>query len=297
MKLAYKTLPESMAGGAVSGVGTIHKCEVAETLTNLSNDLELPFDFGDFAVGSAGKREYSGDIDVVVDNAWWDRSISAFRENLEEAFGKENVARHGAMLHLKYPIANFHYRSNDLLPRTGFVQVDFLFGDYKWLKFYHFCDGNSAYKGAHRNLMISAICAEIDVISCEDETTNLSRLHIFNSTPANYLRWKWGQHGFSRVRRQRIRSEHGNWLKKSDDIIIGPFFDPKIIIDALFPEYKDEHALDSLETLMMAVKKNYGLVEQEKVWRKAAMNFLDWSDGKNFNYPAEINKYFPINDK
>lgn len=286
MKLAYKTLPKTLAGSAVPGCTIIRKEEVAPTLTNLSDDLDMPFDFGEFVVGSTGKRDYSGDIDVVVEDKWWGHGVAPFKENLEEAFGKENVARHGDMLHLKYPIVG---RNKE----QAFVQIDFIFGDYKWLQFYHFSDPGSVYKGAHRNLMISAICAEVDVKPVQ--TGILSPLGV---EPSSLIRWKWGSNGFSRVHRFKVKDKHGHWSKKPKDTIIdGPFFDSAKIIEILFPGYNNEHALDSLETIMSAVKKNYGLVEQEKVWRHAAMNFYDWKDGRNFLYPEEISKYLPQDDK
>jgi len=298
MKLNYKTPPKTLAGSALPGCSVILKDEVAETLTNLSNDLDMPFDFNEFVVGSTGKRDYSGDLDVVVDNARWGHGVLAFKSNLEEVFGKENVARHGDMLHLKYPIAGRNSKD------PAFVQVDFLFGDYKWLKFYHFSDDKSAYKGAHRNLLIAAICSEIDISPCYENCTaeldvvELQKPFMWDVRHTNYLKWRWGPTGFSRIHRRKVKDKHGHWSKKPEDTIIaGPFFDSATIIDILFPGYRNEHALDSLETIMTSVKENYGMVEQEKVWRRAAMHFYDWPDGRNFSYPSEISKYFQPDDK
>lgn len=297
MKLNYISTPTDLGGTAVPGCGTIYCTEIKPTLAKLSNDLEMPFDFNDYVLGSTGKREYSGDIDLVVDDKWWGQGVPAFRQNLEEAFGKENIARNANMLHLKYPIVQYDPGLNEAQPRTGFVQIDFNFGDTEWEKFYHYVDEESAYKGAHRNLMISAICAVIDVhpfIDVDDPCP----LVWEGGRPANVVRWKWGENGFIRVNRRSVKDKHGHWKHKQEDTIVaGPYTDPKTIIDILFPGYHNIHALDSMETIMTAVKATYGMVEQERVWQRSAANFYDWSQGKLFKYPPEIDAYIPPNDK
>lgn len=304
MKLAYKTPPVTMAGSAVPGCGTIHVSEIEPTLTQLSDDLEFPFDLNDYTVGSAGKREYSGDLDIVLDDRWWGRGVAALRENLEELYDKKSISGHGNMLHLKYPIISYKEELQEVKPRTGYVQIDFLFGNYDWLKFYHYSDGKSEYKGAHRNLMIAAICSVINVKQYYGNTTTVECRALYDDLGflglegMDYFRYKWGPHGFARINRKRVRTKSGDIAKKPEDTVIaGPFFDAGTIIEILFPGCRDLHTLDSMETIMKAVKENYGMVEQERVWRQAASNFYDWPDGRNFYYPEEISKYFPTKDK
>lgn len=287
MKLNYITTPESEGGAAVPGCGTIYLSEVHPTLIKLSDELELPFDLNDFTIGSTGKSEYSGDIDVVIDDKWWGHGIPKFRENLVTLFGSHDVARNGTMLHIKYPIVGFDASKDDRKPRTGFVQVDFNFGNYEWEKFYHFSPGsNSAYKGAHRNLAIGSLCATVD--------TNITRSELDSfGRPIAIVRWKYGPNGFSRILRHSVKT-NGKWIKKQTDTILkGPFFDPYDIIEALFPVNSKLTDLDSLESIMDAVCRNFDLEQREKIWKRMAGNFYDWSDGKNFNYPPEISKYLP----
>lgn len=297
MELKFKQLPTDLGGTAVSGCGTIHITEIRPTLEKLSNDLELPFDFNEFVTGSAGKREYSGDLDVVLDNKWWGHGIPEFRKNLEEVFGKENVARHGNTLHLKYPIVGFDKTQNLRLPRTGFVQVDFNLGDYEWQKFYHYCDATSGYKGGHRNLLISAICSELNVTPGPSEP-NDNTLVFESGRPSNIVRWKWGENGLYRVIRRSVKDKHGHWAKKQQDTVIeGPYTNPAVVANILLPNNQSAHVMNSLESIMLAVKENYGLVEQQRVWRRAAENFTNWNLGRNFIYPAEISEYITSNDK
>lgn len=299
MKLNYLVTPGDLGGTAVPSCGTIHKSEIKETLNKLSDDLLSPFDFNDYMLGSTGKREYSGDIDLVVDPGWG-LTLPTFRELLESTFPKEDIARNGNMLHLKYPIVGYNAKFNDALPRTGFVQIDFNFGDAKWEKVYHYSNGSSAYKGAHRNLMISAICAATEEIVPQkftDFDTIVEYWDAYNR-PVSVIRWKYGPNGFTKVHRKSQKDRNGIWMRKQNDTILeGPIKDENVIRNILFPVSSLPTDLDSLETLMDAVKRNYGMTDQERVWKRSASNFTDWNQGKLFKYPSEIAKYIPTDDK
>jgi hypothetical protein len=292
MELKYKETPKSEGGSALPGCGTIHISEIKPTLTRLSDDLEFPFDLNDYVLGSTGKKEYSGDIDVVLDDKWWKDGPQALRENLIELFGVSNVAKNGSMIHLKYPIINYDSSHNQRLPRTGAVQIDFNFGNADWERFYHYSPGaESEYKGAHRNLGIAAITSSTNTIdSSERDTYN---------RPIEQVRWKWSPNGFIKVKRlSKVDWRSGVWMKKQEDTVIeGPYFDPEVIAKIIFPEDGTTADLSSLETLMAAVKRNYGFTDQERIWKRMSENFGDWKEGKNFIYPPEINQYFLPNDK
>lgn len=292
MKLRYIRTPTDLGGAAVSGCGTIHKTEIQDTLTKLSDDLEMPFDFNDYTLGSTGKREYSGDIDLVVDERWWDHGVGAFRENLEEVFGKDNVARNGDMLHLKYPIVTYKEDLQEAQPRTGYVQIDFNLGDKNWEQFYHYSDGDlTEYKGGHRNLIMAAICSSVNVQKSEE-------LDYWNR-PMVTNRWKWGPKGLFQVSRKTVKSSRtGLYVQgQADEVIRGPITDPVTVAKILLPIDGTPQDLLSLETIMIAVKRNYGMVDQERIWKHTARNFYDWPQGKLFEYPLEIAVYLPSNDK
>jgi hypothetical protein len=287
MKLKYAKTPESEGGGAVPDCGTIHRSEIKSTLTQLSDELEFPFDLNDFVVGSTGKSEYSGDIDVVLDDKWWGHGSLALKQQLIEMFGEERVARNGSMVHLAYPISNYDESFNERKPRTGIVQVDFNFGNYEWEKFYHYSPGDtSEYKGAHRNLVIGAICGSVNTVNSEE-------LDTYNR-PITQERWKYSTAGFSRVLRKSKKDERsGVWMKKQDDTILdGPHFDPNFIIKTLFPVSSSNNCMHSMETLLSNIKQNYSIEDQELVFKRIANNFGDWKGGEIFLYPTEISKHF-----
>lgn len=292
MKLKYHTLPPSEGGGAVPGCGTIHISEISPTLDKLSSELEFPFDLEDYTLGSVGKKEYSGDIDVVIETAWYNAGPKTFHSDLITIFGVENTGRNGTMVHLKYPIVGFDSMKADSLPRTGFVQVDFNFGDLAWERVYHHSPGDtSEYKGAHRNLIIAAITSAVN--------TETSPLLDFYDRPVSQIRWKWGSNGLIRVNRHGgLDPKSGKWsIKQLDTVLEGPLKDADSIARALFPYDGQASDLHSLETMMDAVKRNYGLADQERIWSRTAKNFADWKEGKYFIYPLEISRYFPPNDK
>lgn len=291
MKLKYSRPLPSEGGAAVPGVGTIHISEIAPTLTKLSDDLEFPFDLNDFIVGSATKSEYSGDIDVVIDKIWYDGSVEEMHQDLKVIFGSEDIARHGSQLHIKYPIENFDKNYNERLPRTGFVQVDFIFGNLEWEKFYHYSPGaTSGYKGLHRNIAISAI-TYATAIALTDTIDDFGR-------PVSEEKWKWSPKGLLRVIRSSKQRTNGSWLKtQTDDIIDGPYTDPAFIARTIFPKDGTPDDMNSLETIISAVKRNYNSKIQAKIFKKMAESFQENTDASYFSYPAEIEQYFNIDDK
>jgi hypothetical protein len=293
MTLNFKTTQDNQGGAALLGCGTIHISEIGPTLIKLSNYLEFPFDLNDYTLGSTGKKEYSGDIDLILDDKWWGHGPAAFRENLEAVFGKENVARNGMMVHLRFPIEHFNPSKQETLPRTGFVQIDFNFGDTEWEKFYHYSPGDSSsYKGAHRNLAIAAICGAVQLEDVSEINDSFDR-------PETVTRWKYGSNGLERVTRKSVYNEStARWNKKQiDKVIFGPYKDPAQIARILLPIDGTPSDLHSLETIINAVKRNYTSKEQHSIWKRCAKNFSEWPDGNKFFYPTEINKYFTTDDK
>jgi hypothetical protein len=292
MKLKYITDPVDNAGTAVPGCGTIHSTEIKPTLKKLSYDLGFIIDLNNYITGSTGKRLYSGDIDLVIDDSVFNGGPKLFHLSLIKIFDPLSIRRNGDMIYLRYPIQNYNEICNELLPRTGYVQVDFNFGDIEWNKLYHYSHGSeSEYKGAHRNMALESICGIVDI-----EKSDI--VDSYNQ-PISLNKWKWGPKGFFRVNRHSIKStQTDDWLKKQADTTIeGPYYDGNRIAQILFPKDGKISDLYSLETVMSAIKRNYSMVDQERIWRKMAQKFSNWKYGKDFLYPTEISQYFLLNDK
>lgn len=291
MKLKYIVQPTNSGGAAVPGCGTIHLSEIDCTLSKLSKDLGLNFNLNAYKIASTGKREYSGDIDVVIDTKLFygteELIRTTLRKELIELYGNDCVAKNGSMLHVRIQIQKYNELYQDLQPRNGYVQVDFNFGNADWERFFHYSAGEeSEYKGAHRNITLSAISSLTDV--------KVSNLVDFYDRPISSIRWRFGPKGFIKMDRHSVMNHlTHDWNNKQEDAIIaGPFYDPKYISKILFPIDGAESDLNSLETIMTAVKRNFGMVDQERIWKRIAYGIKDWKYGKDFIYPEEIHKYF-----
>jgi hypothetical protein len=153
--------------------------------------------------------------------------------------------------------------------------------------------------------MISAICSAIsEPAPIDSYPTDIILGKVVPCVIDGYdrttsiIRWKFGENGLIRVNRVSQKDRDGKWMRKQKDIVIeGPYTNPHEIRHNLFLYSSYSNDLDSLETLMAAVKRNYGMVDQERIWKRAARNFYDWSQGKLFKYPSEIATYLPPNDK
>ncbi len=290
MKLNYITPPTHAGGAAVSGVGTIHINEVRPTLLALSKELNMRIDLNDYTIGSTGKKEYSGDLDVVLDTDLYKDTPARLVSDLTNLFGMKAVRKTGSMVHLSYPIIGYDTNKKEIGPRTGYVQVDFYLGDYEWEYFYHYSCVASAYKGVHRNLAISAVAATKDCNVVNPKLDQLGR-------PLKEVRYKWGQNGLLRIERTLVENltipSTYNKAPK-DAVLAGPWKDPEEIALKLFDNGTPED-LNSLETIITAVKRDFDLDEQKVIFNRIAKNFMSWPDYKMFYYPAEISPFIDSN--
>jgi len=279
-----------MSGNALPGCGTIHKDEVNATLTKLADDLEFPFDLNNYLLGSTGKKEYSGDIDVVLDKKWYNGGAKSLRRDLIEILGEENVNLNGALVHIKYPIVGYNAAKDKRQPRTGFVQVDFNFGDYQLLKMFNWAPGDeSKFKGFHRNIALSSVAGIVDTITFEGRDDQ--------DRPIEQIRWKWSPKGLLRIKRiSKKKGNKGTWNKTQTDIDLkNVITDQKEIAKILLHGTVDD--MNSLESIIAAVNRNFTDHMKEAIFERMAKNFSEKEDENQCTYPPEIAKYFRIGDK
>lgn len=283
-KLNFKVVPTNLGGAALPDCGTIHITEVKPTLDKLSQQLDLGIDLSRYVVGSTGKRDYSGDIDIVLDTSLCDITMSTLYQLLSCKFDKSCIRKLGKQIHLRYPIENYNASLTEYKPRTGQVQIDFNIGDFEWDSFYYYTDAESAYKSAHRNIVINSVAAFVN----EHHSTELDNF----SRPIETIRWKWSIAGFSKVSRQsKLVKSTGLYAKTQQDVILdGPHFDKKFIASTLFPVTKEISDLNSLETVIQAVKSNYP-ERQTYIFGKMAKSILSWDSNNEFDYPIELQEH------
>lgn len=190
----------------------IARADIAPTLKWLESLTGLPL--LNNTLGSVGKKESSGDLDIAVDqntvskddlvnklSSW----VSGQGEN-----PKEWVKKSGISVHFKTPIKGD--------ATNGFVQTDFMFGDdVEHMKFGLFAAGDtSRYSGADRNLLMSSLAKSI---------------------PGDY-KYSW-QKGL---------------IKRSTSEPISK--NPDEIAKVLLGKNSSKSDLDSIETMISALKKN-----------------------------------------
>ena len=237
--------------GSMEGVGLIHRDEIKPTLAALEKDLKLSL--SDFTLGSVGKKDFSGDIDVAINIK--PEEIPAFIEKLKKSPLILNVNQPIETIITKLKIVNYDdtkQPEDDDRPRTGYVQLDFMPGDPGWLKTYYHSpsDKESKYKGVFRNILMAEICAYYDRQESDQK--------LEDGRAMETIRYKWSPtDGLVKVRRTPVMNKKGTaYTKKNqDEIIEGPWKQAAEIAQEL--NLGNVANLNSFETLLAAIEKNY----------------------------------------
>lgn len=130
----------------------INRADVIPTVQWLETVTGL--ELTDHMLGTTGKKESSGDLDLAIDANEVNKNdfANALGEYIKKQGGdpKEWIKKSGISVHFKTPI-----KGN---PDNGYVQADFMFGERDWMKF-SMTGGveGSPYKGAHRHMLMSSI--------------------------------------------------------------------------------------------------------------------------------------------
>jgi hypothetical protein len=234
-------------GGAMPGVGPIHIDEINPTLDALEKTLGI--DLKNNVLGSVGKKEFSGDIDVAIQVD--PDAIPDLVKKIEASPLVLDIAKSSVIM-TKVKIVNYDQEKQATKPRTGFVQVDFMPGDPGWMKTYYHSpsETESKYKGVFRNIMIATIAAVLDRKDSEEK--------IEDGRPVESERWMWSPaDGLVRIRRTPVPKAKGDgYTKKNKNEIIGePIKTAPEIAKAL--KLNGPEDLNSYESLKAAMEKNY----------------------------------------
>lgn len=235
-------------GGAMPGVGAIHIDEIQPTLDSLEKILGI--DLKNNVLGSVGKKEFSGDIDVALDIK--NEDLPEFIKKLESIPEVLDIAKSSVIM-TKVKIAD--YDPNKQVqgkPRTGYVQLDFMPGDPGWLKTYYHApyEKDSKYKGVFRNLLLASITGQLNRKDSEQK--------IPDGRPMQSERYMWSPNdGLVRILRTPEPNKKGDGYTKKNinKIIDGPYKNPDEIAKMLKLNIADD--LYSYESLRKAMDKNY----------------------------------------
>jgi len=256
------------------GVGPIHISEIEPTLSALEQVLGI--DLKNNALGSVGKKEFSGDIDVALQID--PKNIPEFIKRLEKTPEVLDIKKSSVIM-TKVKIVDYDQSKTTSKPRTGYVQIDFMPGDPGWMKtFYHAPhETESKYKGVFRNLLISSIVPHYQS-KVSDET-------IEDGRPVEQERWMWSSNdGLVRVNRKPKPKKNGEgytqqWL---DTRLTEPMKDPKQIVKTLNLDSVAD--LNSFESLLTAIEKNYA----PDMVRKIKDSFANNRTAQDIGLPAEV---------
>ena len=272
------TQPEILSeGGSMPGVGAIHIDEINPTLIPL--EKELGIDLRNNALGSAGKREFSGDIDVAL-KIDADK-IPEFVERLKKSSQVLDIAKSSVIM-TKVKIMDFDENRDDGRPRTGFVQIDFMPGDPDWLKTYYHSpnEKDSQYKGVYRNIMIASIAGTKNIEDSEDK--------IEDGRPLQSKRFMFSpRDGLVRVLRRPVPKKTGDgYTKKNNNkIIAGPWKSADDIAKNLGLDNGED--LYSYETLVKVIKKNLSPEDQKNIFTAFTRN----NTIQGMGIPPDIQEY------
>ena len=270
-------------GGSMPGVGPIHIDEINPTLDILEKHLGI--DLKNNVLGSVGKKEFSGDIDVAI-QVDADK-IPELVKKIEACPLIMDIAKSSVIM-TKVKIEGFDQSKQTTKPRTGYVQVDFMPGDPEWMKTYYHSpsDKESKYKGVFRNLMIATIAAIRD--------SRASGETIDDGRPAEVERWIWSPtEGLVRIKRVPAQRKDGKgYTKKNIDTPIQkPIKNPDQIAKALGLDGAKD--LNSFESLLAAVEKNLAADEVEKIKTSFANN----GTVKDVGVPSELTQTESLADR
>jgi len=252
--------------GSMEGVGLIHKDEINPTLAELEKHLKL--NLSNFTLGSVGKKEFSGDIDVAINIP--PKEIPAFIEKLKKSPLILDINVPIDTIITKLKIVNYDESKkpeNDNRPRTGYVQLDFMPGDPGWLKTYYHSpsEDESKYKGVFRNIMMAEIAANYNRQDSEQR--------LEDGRPKERIRYKWSpKEGLLKVKRTPVMNKKGTGYtkKNQDETIEGPWKQA----DQIAKELNLDSAanLNSFETLLSAIEKNYTAEVVQRIKQGMARN-------------------------
>ncbi len=130
----------------------INKADVLPTVQWLESITGL--ELTDHMLGTTGKKETSGDLDLAIDANEVNKNefVARLSQYIADQGGdpKDWIKKSGISVHFKTPI-----KGDD---SNGYVQADFMFGEREWMK-WSMTGGRegSELKGSHRHIILASI--------------------------------------------------------------------------------------------------------------------------------------------
>jgi hypothetical protein len=212
-------------------------------------------------LGSAGKRDSSGDIDVNLDDGSFD--LEMITVHLETLLGDQHVkSRPGnKQIFTSVPIAG---RPGDR------VQIDFMFGNTAWQRFSFWSSSTSQFKGLYRTELIKALVAYNSDWVLHEDGEMVARVGPTFFHDRGIL-WRYRhrplkQNGEGRIQalkelsRDHFMALYPTATQATQDVLI----DPVRVMKLILPN-SPYSCHDSFETLWAEVTHEYDLADRSKI--------------------------------
>lgn len=266
-----------MGGKAFEGVTRrISKSEIEPTLKWLTSKWSgsniQGGNFMDHLLGSAGKSDDSGDIDLNLRIELYNQVEVAVA--LTELLGEDKVrARPGNnQIFTAVPIHGD--------PERGYVQVDFMFGDYEWQQFSYFSTAidpafaqqryywrqdptKSSLKGLYRTELIKALVAYNSDWVLEEDGEMIARVGptFFHDRGCvwRYRHRPMRKDGTARIKelkeltKEEFLELYPSCVSAKADVII----DPKKVVEMILSERHTVDNLATFETTVLSMQQCY----------------------------------------
>lgn len=296
-------------GNAVSNVQKIAKNNIEPTVLKLCETLFKKYPnlvWGDsiFLLGSTGKKDFSGDIDIGIDfEAIKEDSEQTVLDQLKQLFKflyQANICSEivinnisNDMLHLAFPQYN---EQKEQIGKN--VQIDILLTPNKeFCQFYMYspAQNETAYKGAHRNELFRAIT----------KTISYKPLKTIQKDGQDVV-VQWEQQDMTSKglynQKKTLVDQDGNWLKYKDtdedliesyakvieeELVSG---DPKEVIHMLVGDYQFDQ-INSFEKFLDVIQNDQNFKyadEKDRILSNAAQSIRE---NTRLIFPEELNSY------
>lgn len=266
--------------GSMPDVGVIHITDIIPTLNELEKYLDI--DLRNNTVGSAGKRTYSGDIDIAINLPA--NNVDTFISKLKSIPSIIEVKK-SSIIMTTVKIPNWNPIKYKGVNGTGYVQIDFMFSSNpEFLKlFYHSpYEKDSKYKGIYRNILLGAIAHFYNI---RYSTTML------HGVPQYEERYFWSANlGLYRGRSYRFLDKTGkNLLKKKINSMYSIdqcYKTQEDIVEKL--NLTDFNSLYSFETLYNDINTRYDSNLLSQIYDE----FINNRYVKEMGIPTELLNYY-----
>jgi hypothetical protein len=241
--------------------GRIHRDDILPTVRYISKLTGIDTnELMDGALGSVGKQESSGDIDVALNQN--DADFEQLADVVKQQTEWVKVNPGLKSINLLVPIQGEN--SKQLDEYNGYVQVDIFFGKKAWMKFAYFSAGEtSKYKGLYRTMLIGAVAAARTQFTDYDEQGELLAKvgEVFDLNKGILTQFRMRPRkktGSGYVKGMKpVGRDDPEWQERygSVEAEVREIDDPKEAAEFLFGPGTDPSELDSFEGVLEKVRQ------------------------------------------